>query len=106
MIGVHTMWNEHFGISVVEGMAAGNIMIASDSGGPKMDILHSLDPDRVVGFLADTAEQYAERMVDVIVGMDARSRDRIRLAARDAALRFSEEHFAQHWCDAIAPLVQ
>uniref|UniRef100_A0A914XBY7 GDP-Man:Man(3)GlcNAc(2)-PP-Dol alpha-1,2-mannosyltransferase n=1 Tax=Plectus sambesii TaxID=2011161 RepID=A0A914XBY7_9BILA len=30
MIGVHTMWNEHFGISVVEGMAAGNIMIASD----------------------------------------------------------------------------
>ena len=24
MIGIHTMWNEHFGIGVVEGMAAGN----------------------------------------------------------------------------------
>ena len=26
------MWNEHFGISVVEGLAAGNIMVAHNSG--------------------------------------------------------------------------
>lgn len=32
MIGLHTMWNEHFGISVVEGMAAGQIMVAHASG--------------------------------------------------------------------------
>lgn len=34
-IGIHAMWNEHFGIGVVESMAAGLIMIAHASGGPK-----------------------------------------------------------------------
>lgn len=34
-IGLHTMWNEHFGISIVECMAAGLIMVAHASGGPK-----------------------------------------------------------------------
>ncbi|VDL64148.1 unnamed protein product [Nippostrongylus brasiliensis] len=32
LIFIHTMWNEHFGISVVEGMAAGTITLAHDSG--------------------------------------------------------------------------
>ena len=38
-IGLHTMWNEHFGISVVEMMAAGLVVIAHRSGGPLMDIV-------------------------------------------------------------------
>jgi alpha-1,2-mannosyltransferase len=38
-IGLHTMWNEHFGISVVEMMAVGLVVVAHDSGGPKSDIL-------------------------------------------------------------------
>jgi alpha-1,2-mannosyltransferase len=38
-IGLHTMWNEHFGISVVEMMAAGMITIAHNSGGPQLDIV-------------------------------------------------------------------
>ena len=33
-VGLHTMWNEHFGIGVVEMMAAGVVTIAHDSGGP------------------------------------------------------------------------
>lgn len=28
-IGIHTMWNEHFGIGIVECMAAGLIMVAN-----------------------------------------------------------------------------
>jgi alpha-1,2-mannosyltransferase len=39
LIGLHTMWNEHFGISVVEMMAAGMVVIAHNSGGPLMDII-------------------------------------------------------------------
>lgn len=34
--GLHTMWNEHFGIGVVELMAAGVITIAHNSAGPKV----------------------------------------------------------------------
>ena len=33
------MWNEHFGIGVVEMMAAGMVTVAHDSGGPKADII-------------------------------------------------------------------
>ena len=38
-VGIHTMWNEHFGISIVEMMAAGLIVVAHKSGGPLMDII-------------------------------------------------------------------
>ena len=38
-IGVNGMWNEHFGIGVVEYQAAGLICIVNNSGGPKRDIV-------------------------------------------------------------------
>ena len=38
-IGVNGMWNEHFGIGVVEYQAAGLISVVHDSGGPKGDIV-------------------------------------------------------------------
>ena len=38
-IGTNSMWNEHFGIGVVEYMAAGLIPVVHDSGGPKMNIV-------------------------------------------------------------------
>jgi alpha-1,2-mannosyltransferase len=42
-IGLHTMWNEHFGIGVVEYMAAGLIPVAHNSAGPKLDIVTEYD---------------------------------------------------------------
>ena len=33
------MWCEHFGIGIVEFMAAGVVPVAHDSGGPKFDIV-------------------------------------------------------------------
>ena len=38
-VGVNAMWNEHFGIGVVEYQAAGLICVVNDSGGPKADIV-------------------------------------------------------------------
>ncbi len=38
-VAIHTMKNEHFGISVVELMSSGIITIAHNSAGPKEDII-------------------------------------------------------------------
>jgi hypothetical protein len=37
------MWNEHFGIGVVEYMAAGLVPVAHNSAGPKLDIVTEYD---------------------------------------------------------------
>ena len=42
-VGVNGMWNEHFGIGVVEYQAAGLISVVNDSGGPKADIVVDYD---------------------------------------------------------------
>ena len=42
-IGVNAMWNEHFGIGVVEYQAAGLICVVNDSGGPKEDIVVDIE---------------------------------------------------------------
>lgn len=42
-VGVNGMWNEHFGIGVVEYQAAGLISVVHDSGGPKLDIVIDVD---------------------------------------------------------------
>ncbi|EKX38590.1 hypothetical protein GUITHDRAFT_158493 [Guillardia theta CCMP2712] len=59
--GLHTMWNEHFGINIVEFMASGVIPIAHDTGGPKADIVIPYQGSPT-GFLASTEEEYAEHM--------------------------------------------
>ncbi len=42
-VGVDGMWNEHFGIGVVEYQAAGLISVVHNSGGPKEDIVIEID---------------------------------------------------------------
>lgn len=42
-VGVNGMWNEHFGIGVVEYQAAGLISVVHDSAGPKLDIVVPVD---------------------------------------------------------------
>merc|ERR1711894_842892 len=65
LIGLHTMWNEHFGIAVVEMMAAGLITIAHKSGGPLMDIVDESDQQQT-GFLATTDVEYATSILKII----------------------------------------
>jgi len=87
-LGVHTMWNEHFGIGIVEMMACGMVVVAHDSGGPKSDIVL---PN--TGFLASTEAQYAKAMHDVLDEPEAYALMRQR--ARDTAMRFTEEEFGR-----------
>lgn len=42
-VGVNGMWNEHFGIGVVEYQAAGLVSVVNNSGGPKLDIVVDVD---------------------------------------------------------------
>lgn len=60
-VAIHTMKEEHFGISIVEMMSAGLITIAHDSAGPKMDIIGGADEP--VGYLANDLESYKKALV-------------------------------------------
>ena len=42
-VGTNAMWNEHFGIGVVEYQAAGLISVVNNSGGPKLDIVVEIE---------------------------------------------------------------
>eukprot|EP01041_Mallomonas_annulata_P003361 gene3361-6653_t len=90
-VGIHTMWNEHFGISVVEMMAAGLVVIAHNSGGPRGDIVET--GDSPTGYLADTPEGYAECMALALDSFDTKAMLDLRMRARKASQRFSDEVF-------------
>nr|BAN21210.1 glycosyl transferase [Riptortus pedestris] len=103
MIGLHAMWNEHFGIAVVECMAAGQIMVAHKSGGPKADIIEESEGSRN-GFLASDEFEYA-RALATIIQMPSDARNKIREAARSSVDRFSTEEFEKGLLRTLDPLV-
>lgn len=90
-IGLHTMWNEHFGIGVVECMAAGTIVLAHKSGGPKLDIVVPHEGAQT-GFLADSVDSYAAAM-ETILSLSPSARLEIRRSARQSVERFSDQEF-------------
>ncbi|CAJ1035634.1 alpha-1,2-mannosyltransferase, putative [Leishmania guyanensis] len=61
VIGLHTMRDEHFGIVLLEYLAAGCIPLGHRSGGVELDIINSPD----LGFLAVTAEEYTAAMIEI-----------------------------------------
>ncbi|UYV71642.1 ALG11 [Cordylochernes scorpioides] len=110
MIGLHTMWNEHFGIGnnnhvcagVVDCMAAGMVMVSHDSGGPKLDIVVPVG-NQPTGFLATTEEEFAAAMAHVLA-MSAEERAAIVARARQHVRKFSNENFTQAFLQAIKPI--
>lgn len=102
--GLHTMVDEHFGISVVEYMAAGVVPIANDSGGPQQDIVGPRTGRLRLGYLCSELEEYADAIMDLL-SMDQLSRLRLTEAARRKAAQFSDANFAHDWCLALQPIL-
>jgi alpha-1,2-mannosyltransferase len=90
-IGVNGMWNEHFGIGVVEYQASGLIAVVNNSGGPREDIVIP-----GTGFWASTVDEYAEAFEKALL-LDEKQVFDMRNKARESARRFSEEVFVGEW---------
>ncbi|KAI0830933.1 glycosyltransferase family 4 protein [Hypoxylon sp. FL0890] len=100
-VGVNGMWNEHFGIGVVEYLAAGLISVVHNSGGPKLDIVTDVDGEPT-GFLASTPSEFAEGFEKALSHPDPLS---VRRRARLSSKRFTEEEFARKWLSELERLV-
>ena len=91
-IGLHSMRDEHFGISVVELMAAGTVTIAHDSAGPKLDIVTPFEGGDT-GFLESTEEGFAGAMAKAFAMSSAERLVMQERARRSVRARFSEAIF-------------
>ncbi|XP_057252004.1 GDP-Man:Man(3)GlcNAc(2)-PP-Dol alpha-1,2-mannosyltransferase-like [Beta vulgaris subsp. vulgaris] len=89
--GIHSMMDEHFGISVVEFMAAGAIPIAHNSAGPKMDIVLE-EEGQQTGYLAQSENECAEA-IPVVLRMPETDRLKIAAAAGSEQADFQSRNF-------------
>ena len=65
-IGIHTMVAEHFGITIVEMMAAGLLTVTHDSAGPRYDIIQHKDPGEKAGYLCQNEDDYVNTLKGII----------------------------------------
>ncbi|CAE7192767.1 hypothetical protein CFE70_007064 [Pyrenophora teres f. teres 0-1] len=102
-VGVNAMWNEHFGIGVVEYQAAGMISVVNNSGGPKLDIVVEVD-GKPTGFHATTAQEYAEGFRKALTLLPEETLA-MRQRARKSSERFTDKGFADKWLQNAEKLV-
>ncbi|KAG0738575.1 hypothetical protein G6F58_010560 [Rhizopus delemar] len=101
-IGLHTMWNEHFGIGVVEYMAAGLIAVAHKSGGPMLDIVTDYD-GKPTGYLANSVETFADSLHAALSLSEEEYEKMASNARASASDRFSEDAFSSDLLCALRP---
>ncbi|KAL4715406.1 hypothetical protein ACJJTC_015177 [Scirpophaga incertulas] len=103
-LALHAMWNEHFGIGVVECMAAGLITVAHKSGGPLADIVCTTETSRT-GFLAAEPVEYARALLEAIA-LPKTERADIIARARASVDRFSTSEFEKAFLRAVEPIMR
>ncbi|KAI0320971.1 mannosyltransferase [Amylostereum chailletii] len=95
-VGLSTMVDEHFGINVVEYMAAGVIPVAHASAGPLYDIVLPVD-GQPTGFHAKTTDEFADAIRSALV-LSPEEDEAMRRRGRESAVRrFSEAEFERGW---------
>eukprot|EP01105_Mastigella_eilhardi_P021509 TRINITY_DN5211_c0_g1_i1.p1 TRINITY_DN5211_c0_g1~~TRINITY_DN5211_c0_g1_i1.p1 ORF type:complete len:464 (-),score=128.01 TRINITY_DN5211_c0_g1_i1:1188-2579(-) len=108
--GLHTMRDEHFGICVVEYMAAGAVPVAHRSAGPLRDIVvpHHPQPDSC-GYLAETAQEYADSLWAVLAcycgAGDVAPVNAMAARAMVRARMFAPDHFKDAFVRCVAPML-
>ncbi|ODQ65784.1 hypothetical protein NADFUDRAFT_24751 [Nadsonia fulvescens var. elongata DSM 6958] len=113
-IGVNAMWNEHFGIVVVEYMAAGLIPVVHFSAGPRYDIVTPYN-DQVTGYhftsvkdksLSKDDNQVSSQSVSsslsealsLVYELSSEEKMAVRQRGRDSVTKkFLEEEFDRQW---------
>ena len=89
-IGIHTMIDEHFGINLIEMMAAGLILVTHNSAGAKDDILKN--EGEKPGFLVNNENEYIARIEEILVRYDEIKGQIINCSTKRAE-KFSDEAF-------------
>ncbi|KAJ2440901.1 asparagine-linked glycosylation protein [Coemansia sp. RSA 2424] len=124
-VGVHTMRDEHFGINIVEMMAAGLLTVAHDSAGPKLDIIvpairhprvvvmteeekEEKEGDEIppVGFVATDVDGFAKSIELALTADDKFAGDMQRAARNVAVTKFSEDAFRTAFYKRFGPVVR
>ena len=88
---------------VVECMAAGTVVLAHNSGGPKLDIVVDHNGRRT-GFLAADADSYAS-CLKTIFTLSAGTLTEIRRNARESVKRFADAQFTETFLDVTEQLI-
>jgi alpha-1,2-mannosyltransferase len=112
LIGINAMWNEHFGMGIVEYMAAGLIPVVHNSAGPKLDVVK--DEQGAPGFFfTDPSDPDYSEATKTYTLTEALSlgfhltqpqRSDYSTRAYAAAQRFSDRAFAKGWADRVQTL--
>jgi alpha-1,2-mannosyltransferase len=96
-ITIHTMIDEHFGISLLEFLASGLVVVAHKSGGPEKDIL--VDG---AGFLAASEDDYVDQITKAITNYDSGEMQAVIRRGYDSLKKFNDDDkFAQVFCDLV-----
>ena len=91
-IGIHTMVGEHFGITLIEMMAAGLIIITHNSAGAKDDIIVASEGGVKPGFLVEDENGYISQLEEILLRYDE-IKSFVVEASKKKAEQFSDENF-------------
>ena len=97
---LHIMPYDHFGISVVEAMAAGSVPVVHRSGGPWTDILD--EQQGTYGFSYSTATEAAKHIDRLVTDEDLRTKIAIR--AKNRAKRYDKTVFMKRIVEVVEKL--